>query len=58
MKDVLQLIQLENEGSESDASNYIRYRLRLLKEDSSEFTKYSKEKHCVFCKFEQLGQYK
>ena len=56
--EVLQLIKLENESSDSDASNYIRYRLGLLKEDSSEFTKYSKEKHCVLCKFEQLGQYK
>ena len=56
--EVLQRIKLENESSDSDASNYIRYRLGLLKEDSSEFTKYSKKKLCVLCRFEQSGQYK
>ena len=56
--EVLQLIRLGNESPDSDAPNYIRYRLGLLKEDSSKFIEYSKEKHCALCRFEQLGQTK
>ena len=56
--EVLQLIRLGNESLDSDASNYIRYNLGLLKEDSSQFIEYSKEKHCTLCRFEQSGQSK
>ena len=42
-------LKIDNQICESEASNYIRYRLGLFPKGSNEFTKYSKEKDCKGC---------
>ena len=52
--DLVKFVKAENETCDSEASNYIRYRLGLFTERSDEFTKYSKEKDCILCRSEHL----
>ena len=47
--DLTDFLKIDNEICESEASNYIRYRLGLYPKGSNEFTKYSKEKDCKDC---------
>ena len=54
--DMVKFVKTESETCDSEASNYIRYRLGLFPEGSNEFTKYSKEKHCILCRSEYLQQ--
>ena len=47
--DLSNSLRIGNRICDSEASNYIKYRLDLFPKGSNEFTKYSKEKYCVCC---------
>ena len=50
--DFTDFLKIDTKICNSEASNYIRYRLDLFSKGSDEFTKYSKEKDCVYrCSF-------
>ena len=46
--DLTKYLKLDSNICDSEASNYMRYRLGLFPEGSDEFTKYSEEKECVY----------
>ena len=50
-KNCLNFLKIDNKICDSEASNYIRYRLGLFPKGSDDFAKYSKEKDFCCCSF-------